>query len=101
LQNSSLTDFHIFVDYLKIKNLERKGNRLILLTNDDGIHAKGLKTLIDIVRPLGEIFVIAPEESQSGMSHAITVKTPLSANRKKMFLLTAVMAHLLIVSSWH
>ena len=53
----------------------------MLITNDDGIHAKGLETLIDIVRPLGEIFVMAPEESQSGMSHAITVKTPIRVSK--------------------
>jgi 5'-nucleotidase len=61
--------------------LEEKGNRLILITNDDGVRAKGLLTLIDIVRPLGDIFVIAPEESQSGMSHAITVKTPIRVKK--------------------
>jgi len=83
LQNSSLTDFPIFVDHLKFEKLERKGNRLILVTNDDGVQAKGLKTLIDIVKPMGDIFVIAPEESQSGMSHAITVKTPIRVKKIK------------------
>jgi 5'-nucleotidase len=63
--------------------LEEKSDRLILVTNDDGIHAKGLRTLIDIVRPFGKIFVIAPEESQSGMSHAITVKTPIRVSKIK------------------
>ena len=64
--------------------MERKEKKLILVTNDDSIHAKGLKTLVDIVRQMGDIFVIAPEQSQSGMSHAITVKTPLRIKRIKL-----------------
>jgi 5'-nucleotidase len=54
-----------------------KKDLLFLLTNDDGINAKGLKALIEVVRPYGQVFVIAPEEAQSGMSHAITVKYPI------------------------
>lgn len=50
---------------------------LILVTNDDGIHAKGLNTLIDIAKPFGNLFVIAPEKGESGMSHAITINTPV------------------------
>jgi 5'-nucleotidase len=52
-------------------------NRLFLLTNDDGIEARGLKALIGLVRPYGKVMVVAPEEAQSGMSHAITVKNPI------------------------
>jgi 5'-nucleotidase len=55
---------------------------LILVTNDDGLEAKGLKELIEVVRPLGRVVVVAPSEAQSGMSHAITVKNPL--RMKKM-----------------
>lgn len=51
--------------------------KLILVTNDDGYQAKGFKSLIEAVRPLGNIIAIAPLEPQSGMSHAITVKHPL------------------------
>lgn len=54
-----------------------KKERLFLLTNDDGIHARGLEALIEVVRPLGKVFVLAPEEGQSGMAHAITVKYPI------------------------
>src|SRR5512133_526448 len=50
---------------------------LILVTNDDGVEAKGLKALIEIIRPLGKVIVVAPADGQSGMSHAITVKVPL------------------------
>jgi 5'-nucleotidase len=51
--------------------------KLILVTNDDGIHAGGIKALIEAVQPFGKLVVIAPQEGQSGMSHAITVKVPL------------------------
>ncbi|MCL2682200.1 MAG: 5'/3'-nucleotidase SurE [Bacteroidales bacterium] len=49
----------------------------ILITNDDGIHAKGLRTLIEIARPFGNITVVAPNDPMSGMGHAITVNRPL------------------------
>ena len=49
----------------------------IFITNDDGWNAKGINALIDAVRPLARILVVAPENSQSGMSHAITMGHPL------------------------
>lgn len=49
----------------------------ILLTNDDGIHAPGLRALYDAVKPLGEVFVFAPATEQSGVAHSITLHTPL------------------------
>lgn len=51
--------------------------RLILVTNDDGIHAKGLTSLIEVAKKFGKVFVVAPTEGQSGMAHAITVKNPI------------------------
>jgi 5'-nucleotidase len=50
---------------------------LILVTNDDGIYASGLRKLIEIARQLGRVVVVAPDSAMSGMSHAITVKVPL------------------------
>ena len=50
---------------------------LILVTNDDGVHSKGIDSLIEMVRPYGDVVVVAPSQSNSGMSHAITVKNPL------------------------
>ncbi|MDR1416680.1 MAG: 5'/3'-nucleotidase SurE [Prevotellaceae bacterium] len=50
---------------------------LILITNDDGIRAKGLRALIEIAKPIGRVLVVAPEEGHSGESHAITTQTPL------------------------
>jgi 5'-nucleotidase len=54
-----------------------KEEKLFLVTNDDGIQARGLKALIELVRPYGKVMVVAPEDGQSGMSHAITVKNPI------------------------
>lgn len=50
---------------------------LILVTNDDGVQAGGIKALIEVVRPYGDVVVVAPDQAMSGMSHAITVKVPL------------------------
>ncbi len=50
---------------------------LILVTNDDGYTAPGIAALIEAVEGLGEIVVVAPESGASGMSHAVTIKTPL------------------------
>jgi len=50
---------------------------LILVTNDDGIHAKGMKKLISIAREFGEVVSISSQDPMSGMSHAITIKVPL------------------------
>jgi 5'-nucleotidase len=50
---------------------------IILVTNDDGVEARGLKALIETMRPLGKVIVVAPADPHSGMSHAITFKVPL------------------------
>ena len=50
---------------------------LILITNDDGFTAKGLNELIDVAKQFGELLVVAPDQPQSGMGHAITVNNPI------------------------
>lgn len=50
---------------------------LILITNDDSINARGLFHLADCVKHLGEVYVVAPAEPQSGQSSAFTVNSPL------------------------
>lgn len=50
---------------------------LILVTNDDGIHAGGLEALINIARKFGDVLAISSPEPMSGMSHAITINVPL------------------------
>ncbi|HPE19374.1 MAG TPA: 5'/3'-nucleotidase SurE [Tenuifilaceae bacterium] len=56
---------------------------VILVTNDDGIRAKGLHSLVEMVKPFGRVVVVAPEEGNSGMSHAITIKNPLRIRKHK------------------
>lgn len=50
---------------------------LILVTNDDGINAPGLRALITIMNTIGDVVVVAPDSPQSGMGHAITVDSTL------------------------
>ncbi len=50
---------------------------LILVTNDDGITAPGIRHLISIMKTLGEVVVVAPDRPQSGMGHAITISDNL------------------------
>ena len=49
----------------------------ILVSNDDGIAAKGLRALVDAVSPLAEVWVVAPETEQSATSHALSLHKPL------------------------
>jgi 5'-nucleotidase len=50
---------------------------LILITNDDGIYAPGIRFLIETIRPLGDVLVVAPDKPQSAMGHAVTIQSPL------------------------
>ncbi len=50
---------------------------LILVTNDDGITAPGIRALIQIMNTLGDVVVVAPDSPQSGMGHAITINSTL------------------------
>ena len=58
-----------------------KKQPVILITNDDDITSPGIRCLIDAVRGLGRIVVVAPDKPQSGMGHAITIGNPLRMNR--------------------
>jgi 5'-nucleotidase len=57
----------------------------ILITNDDGITAPGISNLIEAVRDLGHLVVVAPDKPQSGMGHAITIGHPLRMNQVQLF----------------
>src|SRR4029078_1715228 len=46
---------------------------VILITNDDGITAPGIRNLVEAVKDLGKVIVVAPDKRQSGMGHAITI----------------------------
>ena len=52
-------------------------DKLILLTNDDGLYASGLKVLLEVMEEFGKVVLVSTTESMSGMSQALTVKTPL------------------------
>jgi len=58
-------------------NEEKKERPIILVTNDDGITAPGIRSLVNAVKDLGEVVVVAPDKPQSGMGHAITIGVPL------------------------
>ena len=53
---------------------------LILITNDDGISAPGIRYLIKIMNDFGEVVVVAPDSPQSGKSSAITIEATLRCN---------------------
>ena len=55
----------------------KESKPLILVTNDDGIRAPGLRRLIDIMRRIGNVVAISSEQVMSGMAHAVTIQTPL------------------------
>jgi 5'/3'-nucleotidase len=50
---------------------------LVVLTNDDGIHAPGLAALESALAELGEVYIVAPEREQSACGHALTLHRPL------------------------
>ncbi len=52
---------------------------LILVTNDDGVHAAGVAALAEALEELGEVWVIAPEREQSACGHALTLHRPVRA----------------------
>lgn len=58
---------------------------LILVTNDDGISAKGIRSLAAEMLQFGEVVVIAPDSAQSGMGHAITINHPLRLDASDLF----------------
>ncbi len=58
---------------------------VILITNDDGITAPGIRALVEAVKDLGQVIVVAPDSPQSGMGHAITIGTPLRLNKVSVF----------------
>ena len=57
----------------------------ILVVNDDGITAPGIKALMDAMRELGNVVVVAPDSPQSGMGHAITIGSPLRLDKVDIY----------------
>src|SRR6478609_2931256 len=63
----------------------KKEEPIILITNDDGINAPGILNLVEAVKDLGKIVVVAPDKAQSGMGHAITIGSPLHLHSVNIF----------------
>ncbi len=52
---------------------------LILITNDDGVNAKGIHVLTEVAREFGDVIVMAPQTNASGLSHSIVSSRPIRA----------------------
>lgn len=63
----------------------RKKEPVILITNDDGVSALGMRKLVEAVKGLGKVVVVAPDKPQSGMGHAVTIGEPLRLYKVDMF----------------
>src|ERR1043165_4287847 len=65
--------------------VRKKEKPVILITNDDGVSAPGIRNLVESVKDLGKIIVVAPDKPQSGMGHAITIGSPLRLHPVNFF----------------
>ncbi|MGZ3536314.1 MAG: 5'/3'-nucleotidase SurE [Thermodesulfobacteriota bacterium] len=54
---------------------------MILVTNDDGIHSKGIITLVKALREIGDVFTVAPDVEQSAVAHSLTLHRPLRVEK--------------------
>ncbi len=62
-----------------------KMEKLILITNDDSVNAKGINSLVQMAKKWGRVVVVAPDKPQSGMGHAITLSDPIRLNQVYLF----------------
>jgi len=76
---------YIMAKAKKAAGTKTKEEPVILITNDDGITAPGIKALVESVKGLGKIVVVAPDKPQSGMGHAITIGYPLRLQQMHVF----------------
>ncbi|MCE2845412.1 MAG: 5'/3'-nucleotidase SurE [Sphingobacteriales bacterium] len=71
------------------KKLAKPGSarkeRVILITNDDGITAPGIRNLVEAMKPFGRVVIVAPDSPQSAMGHAITISKSLRLDRVEVF----------------
>ncbi|MBL7883787.1 MAG: 5'/3'-nucleotidase SurE, partial [Bacteroidia bacterium] len=63
----------------------KKRKPLILVTNDDGITAPGISALVEVMKTIGDVVVVAPDKPQSGMGHAITINSTLRINKVNIY----------------
>lgn len=64
---------------------KQKASPSILVVNDDGITAPGIKNLLEVMMEIGNVVVVAPDGPQSGMGHAITIGKPLRFDRVDLY----------------
>lgn len=65
--------------------MAKKNEPVILITNDDDITSPGIRNLVEAVKNMGKVIVVAPDKPQSGMGHAITIGSPLRMNKMNLF----------------
>ena len=65
--------------------MNTKVKPLILVTNDDGMFAPGIKALVEVASEFGEVIVVAPDSPQSGKGHAVTLSEPIRINKVEVF----------------
>ncbi len=65
--------------------MANKNEPVILITNDDDITSPGIRNLVEAVKNMGKVVVVAPDKPQSGMGHAITIGSPLRMNKMNLF----------------
>lgn len=65
--------------------MKKKDTPLILVTNDDGITAPGIRTLMNTMKELGRVVVVAPDSPQSGMGHAVTIAEPIRLDKVNLY----------------
>lgn len=84
----------ILIDYFRRQNLhmstkkktiKKSGKPVILVTNDDGITAPGIRNLVEAMKLIGKVIVVAPDSPQSAMGHAITINKPLRLDKVNVF----------------
>lgn len=63
----------------------KKNKPTILVVNDDGITAPGIKALMETMAEIGHVVVVAPDSPQSGMGHAITIGKPLRLDKVEIY----------------
>ncbi|OKS87939.1 5'/3'-nucleotidase SurE [Mucilaginibacter polytrichastri] len=63
----------------------KKNKPTILIVNDDGITAPGIKALMETMAEIGRVVVVAPDSPQSGMGHAITIGKPLRLDKVELY----------------
>ena len=72
----------ILVTFVSDNSLYMVKKPLILVTNDDGITAPGIRMLIKVMNEIGDVVVVAPDSPQSGMGHAITVNATIQCKKE-------------------